>query len=254
MIDLHCHILPGIDDGAKTLEDSLDLARAAEADGIHTIVATPHHRNGAFDNDGNAIPQLVEDLNSHIKEHEIDVTVLPGQENRLTGELVDELKQGTAIPVHKSRYVLVEFPSVQVPHYANRLFFDLQVEGYMPIIVHPERNKTFAEHPNKLYELLQAGALTQVTADSFTKKVPKKTRQCAELLLDHHMVHVIASDAHDVNRRTFDLSTAYQSIQAKRGEEEVFYLMENAERIIDNETIYPEPPQQVKKKKFLGIF
>ncbi|MFB4163873.1 tyrosine-protein phosphatase [Alteribacillus sp. JSM 102045] len=254
MIDLHCHILPGIDDGPKTIEESMELARAAEADGIHTLIATPHHRNGAYDNPGDTIPHLVDYVNRVIKNSQIDVTVLPGQENRITGELLEELQQGTAIPLNHSRYVFVEFSSVQVPQYTSRLFFDMQVEGYVPIIVHPERNQTFLEHPNKLYELIKGGALTQVTAHCFTKKAPKKARQFAELLLDHQMLHLVATDAHDVKNRPFDLSKAYRFMESKQGEEEIFYLMDNAQRIAENEDIYPEPPERVKKKKFLGIF
>ncbi|SDI94398.1 tyrosine-protein phosphatase [Alteribacillus bidgolensis] len=254
MIDIHTHILPGIDDGPKTMEDSIALAKQAEAEGIHTMVATPHHQNGAFTNNGEDIRALVHYFNQVLKDNNVDLTVLSGQEIRMYGELLDDLNQGTAISVNDSRYVLVELSSVQVPRYTSQLFYDMQINGYVPVIVHPERNQTFKEKPEELYQLVKNGALTQVTAHCFTNRMNKKTRQFAEQLVTHNMAHIISSDAHNTDKRTFDLAFAYHRIEKKLGFDYLYILKENAERIITNQNVIIDPPERIKKKKFLGMF
>ncbi|MBR3118222.1 MAG: tyrosine protein phosphatase, partial [Oceanobacillus sp.] len=114
MIDIHSHILPGVDDGAKTEEDSLDMARAAVAQGITTIIATPHHKNGKYDNDAKSIINHVAILNELFKKEKIDLRVLAGQETRINGDMVQDIEKGELLPLNGSKYLFVEFPSGQV--------------------------------------------------------------------------------------------------------------------------------------------
>ncbi|MFB5662697.1 tyrosine-protein phosphatase [Alteribacillus sp. HJP-4] len=254
MIDIHTHILPGVDDGPQTMEESIALAKAAEEEGIHTIVATPHHRNGAFDNPGATVTSLVQYINESLKELHINVTVLPGQENRINGDLIEELENGTAISVNNSRYVLVEFSSVHIPNYTKQLFFDLQLHGYTPVIVHPERNQTFLERPDELYHLVKAGAITQITAHCLTGRIDKKTSQFARQLVEHNLTHVISSDAHNVEWRPFDLNEAYQILKNEFGSDVSHTFHTNAKCIVENKNVLIDPPQHIKKKKFLWLF
>src|SRR3982751_6893291 len=130
MIDIHCHILPGIDDGAKTIEDSVLMAKEAVREGIHTIIATPHHKNNQYENEKVSILEKVSHLNKHLSNEGIPLTILPGQENRIYGEIIhDYLSGGKILPLAETSYLFIEFPSGSVPNYAERLFYELQTEG-----------------------------------------------------------------------------------------------------------------------------
>src|SRR5690606_11132250 len=146
MIDIHSHILPGIDDGPKTMLDSLVMAQDAVNKGIHTIIATPHHQNGRYSNSKSDIELHVSKLNNQLQIENIPLTVLVGQETRLNSDIMTEVKSGDIATLKNTKYVIIEFPPREVPHYAEQILFDIQVAGYIPIIVHPERNLQIAEN------------------------------------------------------------------------------------------------------------
>src|SRR5690625_4699713 len=139
MIDIHNHILPGIDDGSKTEKDSINLAKAAVDEGISTIIATPHHRNGIYDNERDSIIKYVELLNELLKQEGIPVDILPGQETRINGDMLKELEEGKIQPLNDTKYVFVEFPFSSFLHYSEKLLLDLQVKIYISIIDPPAR-------------------------------------------------------------------------------------------------------------------
>ncbi|WP_281974569.1 tyrosine-protein phosphatase [Halobacillus litoralis] len=256
MIDIHSHILPGIDDGAETIEDSIEMARAAVDDGIHTIIATPHHQNGRYINESKEILPLVEDLNTHLENHNIPLSVLPGQESRIHGEMIEGLKENEVLPLNdkKNGYVFVEFPSNHVPRYAKQMLFDIQVAGYQPIIVHPERNTQIIQDPDLLLEMVERGTFTQVTAASVTGRFGKKIKKFTHQLIDSNLTHLIASDAHNTTSRGFCMSEAFDEVEKEFGPEIVDLFLENSEAVISGEALISDQPQPVKKKKLLGIF
>jgi protein-tyrosine phosphatase len=255
MIDIHCHILPGIDDGAKTIQDSIDLAKSAVAEGIDTIIATPHHRNGKYDNTKTDILPLVSELNETLKQEFINLEVLPGQECRIYGEILQDYHNGEILPLNiDSQYMFIEFPSSSVPRYAERLFYDIQVEGLIPVIVHPERNAELIERPDKLYKLVKNGAVTQLTASSLVGYFGKNIQKFSQQIIEANLTHFIASDAHNIHNRSFKMEEAMDYIEKKYGIDAVYYFTENAELLVGNKTIYKEIPEEIKKKKFLGIF
>ncbi|WP_226581145.1 tyrosine-protein phosphatase [Halobacillus litoralis] len=255
MIDIHSHILPGVDDGAQTIEESIRMAEAAVADGIKTIVATPHHKNGVFDNFKNNIAIQVAELNRTFQERGIDLEVLPGQETRVYGELVQGLEENEVLPINtNTNYVLVEFPSSSVPRFATQLFFDIQVAGYKPIIVHPERNKQIIENPDLLYSFVKKGAYVQLTAGSVCGHFGKKIKKFSEQLIEANLAHLIASDAHNTKTRGFCLSDAYGEVRENYGLDMVYMLSENAEDVVDNRVLQANPPEHVKKSKIFGLF
>ncbi|API92965.1 tyrosine protein phosphatase [Virgibacillus pantothenticus] len=255
MIDIHSHILPGIDDGAKNEEQSLKMAKAAIEQGIHTIIATPHHQNGAFNNFRWEIENNVEILNDFFKREGVPLTVLPGQETRIYGEMVEGLRQNELLPLNYSKYVFVEFPSDSVPRYTTQLLFDIQVEGYTPIIVHPERNRSLLEHPNLLYELVSKGALTQVTAGSVVGKFGKDIQKFTTQIIEANLTHFVASDAHNTTSRAFYLQEAYEDIKKNFGSDYFYMFLENSNLLVDNDHVNCLEPLRVKqKKKFLGLF
>ncbi|MCM3670890.1 tyrosine protein phosphatase [Mesobacillus maritimus] len=254
MIDLHCHILPGIDDGAQTIQDSLAMAKTAVQEGITTIVATPHHRNGHYDNPKSAIIKKVEELNQQLKHENIDLTILPGQETAINGDFLVDYENDQIMTLNGTHHVFVEFPSSHVPRYAEKMLFDLQLKGLVPVIVHPERNAEIHERPEKLYNLINKGSLAQLTAGSLCGKFGKKIKSFSEQLIEANLVQFIASDAHNVTSRAFHLGQAYDLIEKQYGTDMVYLFAENAELLIEDMNIFKEIPQQVKRKKFLGLF
>ncbi|MBM7652550.1 tyrosine-protein phosphatase [Neobacillus cucumis] len=254
MIDLHCHILPGVDDGAKDVSESILMARRAVEQGIRTIVATPHHLNNHYENPKQRILQNVKELNQVLRDEKIDLTILPGQETRIYGEMVDDYMRGEIQPVNGSPYVLVEFSSSHVPRYTEKLFYDLQVKGLVPIIVHPERNQEIIEQPDLLYKLVQNGALTQVTASSICGDFGKKIKNFSVQLIEANLTHFIASDAHNIHNRTFKLREAFDLIYEKYGNDIVYMFDDNAALVLKGNNVYKEVPEKIKKKKFFKIF
>jgi protein-tyrosine phosphatase len=255
MIDIHSHILPGIDDGAQTMQDSIEMAKAAVAEGIHTIIATPHHNNGKYENRKSDILPLVSKLNDAFKSEAIDLNVLPGQECRIYGEILEDYEKGHILTLNQSsQYLFIEFPSNSVPRYAEHLLYDIQVEGLTPVIVHPERNAELIERPEKLYKLVTNGAITQLTASSLAGYFGKKIQKFSQQMIEANLTHFIASDAHNTHNRTFKMEEAMDYIERKYGIDTVYYFTENAEMLIEDKTIFKEIPEQIKKKKFFGIF
>ncbi|WP_144555416.1 tyrosine-protein phosphatase [Bacillus sp. X1(2014)] len=254
MVDLHSHILPGVDDGARNLSDSVNMAKMAVEQGIHTIVATPHHLNNRYENPKQTIIDRVRELNKALLEEKIDLKVLPGQETRIYGEMVEGYELGEILPIDHTQYVLVEFSSGHVPRYTEKLFYDLQTKGLIPVIVHPERNQEIIERPEILFRLVEKGALTQVTAASICGDFGKKIKIFSLQLIDANLTHFIASDAHNTSNRKFKMREAFDIVQAKYGTEMVYLFQENAELVIEGSHIYKEVPERIRKKKFFNIF
>lgn len=254
MIDLHCHILPGVDDGAQSLSDSLNMARKAIEQGIHTIVATPHHLNNSYQNPKRQILDRVEELNKLLHQENVDVTILPGQEVRVYGEILEGYAAGEILPVNHTPYVLVEFPSNHVPRYTEKLFYELQMNGLIPIIVHPERNREIIERSDLLYQLVKKGALTQITAASICGDFGKKIRSFSFQLIENNLTHFIASDAHNITNRSFKMNEAFGVIQKKYGNDMVYYFSENAALVIDGMHVNKEDPERIKRKKLFKLF
>ncbi|MCA0991370.1 tyrosine-protein phosphatase [Guptibacillus hwajinpoensis] len=254
MIDIHCHILPGIDDGAKDLNDSLEMARQAQSQGITRIVASPHHKNGTFDNNFQDIVTEVNRLNKELTREGIDIEILPGQEVRIYGEMEEDLDVDLLTVNNSGVYMLIEFPSSHLPRYANKLLFDLQLKGIVPIIVHPERNREIMEDPSKLYRLIKEGSLSQVTASSVTGRMGKKIKKFSLDLLSHNLAHFVASDSHNTTTRPFDLRDAYDVVEKELGMSKRYEVQENPEEMIKGKMIDKDIPERIKKKKVLGLF
>jgi protein-tyrosine phosphatase len=255
MIDIHSHILSGIDDGAQTIDDAIAMARDAVKEGITTIIATPHHKNGRYENPKQSIIASVKQLNEIIKQHDIPLTVLPGQEVRIHGDLLESYEKGELLPLAgDSRYLFIEFPSNHVPRYADRLLFDLQLKGLIPIIVHPERNAEIMENPDRLYEFVKKGILTQLTASSVSGHFGKSIKKFSLQLIEANLAHFIASDAHNTTSRPFRMREAYDVIDQEFGINAVYFFQENAELLIRGQAVYREEPERIKRKKFLGLF
>lgn len=148
MVDLHCHLLPGIDDGSKNMDISR-LAREATENGVTHALLTPHHMNGRYVNHKQDVIRRTNEFQEQLKAHNIPLTVFPGQEVRINGQLLDALdKDDILFADTGNRYLILEFPDDDVPHYTNQMIFDLQQREITPVIVHPERNTKIMEQPD----------------------------------------------------------------------------------------------------------
>ena len=200
--DIHCHILPGIDDGAKTLEQSLAMARIAVADGIRTIFATPHHLNGVYSNPAVAVRAAVKQLQQALDAEQIELKLLPASEHHLVPELLEGLAGGAALTMGDfGRAVLVELPVHTIPLGSEELLEQIMALGLVPIIAHPERNSQLARQPERLADWVSMGCLAQVTAQSCTGQFGPMVQAVARQMLTRGLIHFLASDAHRDRRR-----------------------------------------------------
>jgi protein-tyrosine phosphatase len=256
MIDIHSHILPFMDDGAADWEAALSMAQDAVQDGISTVVATPHHANGVYMNPAPNIREAVQLLNERIQQTGLPLLVLPGQEIRMYGDLLNDLEQSQLLTLAGSRYILLEMPSSRVPRTMEETCHELVIQGFVPVIAHPERNAEIASNPAKLEKLIELGAFGQVTAQSLAGTFGSKLQKLSIDLCRRNAVHVIASDAHDSGHRPFGLSEAYKVLEKELGAEVSGIFRQNAQKIIANEELIRAIYTGSSKKlhKMFGFF
>ncbi|WP_207695653.1 protein-tyrosine phosphatase [Enterococcus sp. DIV0212c] len=254
MIDLHCHILPGIDDGAQSIDDSLEMARMAVKQGITHILCTPHHNNGKYNNTAGKVISCVAALQEELDHRNIPLTLFEGQEVRIGGDLPEQIQNNDILFADlDNRYILIEFPTNEIPAYAEQLFIKLLEAGHIPIIVHPERNSKFIEDPNELLPFLEMGVLTQLTAPSYVGVFGNKIEKTAKQMVAHNLVYMMASDAHNVEKRGFFMKKAYDAIAKDMGPKHVEAMQQMTKDILNGDDIRRPEFKEIKKKKF-GIF
>uniref|UniRef100_UPI0022E739CF tyrosine-protein phosphatase n=1 Tax=Enterococcus lactis TaxID=357441 RepID=UPI0022E739CF len=238
-IDLHCHILPGIDDGAENLDASIAMAEKAIQQGITHILCTPHHNNGKYSNEKSQVISLVASLQAELEKRQLPLTLLEGQEVRITGTLIEDIHRDEILFTDlDDTYLLIEFPTLEVPLYAERL---------------PERNAHFRKDPNHLLPFLDMGCLAQLTAPSYVGVFGKDIQKTAKMMVKHNLVQMAASDAHGVSKRTFYLKECYEQIAKDFGKEKVVQMKQVAKDLINGDEISYPVYEEVKKKKF-GLF
>ena len=230
MIDIHCHILPGIDDGADRLQTSLAMARMAARDGITTVIATPH-TNGVTVN-RTVVQQAVDRLNIELAEQDIDLVVVAGYE--IPANLVCDLQSYT---IADSPYILVEFPPQYLPEDAAETLYTLVQAGRKPIIAHPERNGSVLRNPELLRELVAVGSMIQLTAASVTGDFGPDILHCANYLLRNRLVHFLATDSHSPTFRKPVLSPARKAAARLIGREQADRLVIDNPKEILNKTV-----------------
>lgn len=215
MIDLHCHILPGIDDGAGDLSVSLRMARAAVEQGITVVACTPHILPGLYHNSGPAIRQAIKQLQDALDDNGIPLQLATGADVHMAPDFVAGLRSGRLLSIADSRYVLVEPPHHTAPPQIEEFFFNLVAAGYVPILTHPERLSWVPSRYQTIKNLVQSGVWMQVTAGSFAGAFGRNPLYWAQRMLDEGRVHLIATDAHDAERRRPDLAEG-RELAAKR--------------------------------------
>lgn len=238
MIDLHCHLLPGVDDGSKSMDISLKLANDAVRDGIDYALLTPHHMNGVYLNHKKEVIQQTQEFQVELDRHEIPLKVFPGQEVRINGDLLTALDQDDILFADEGgRYLMLEFPDDDVPSYTSNMIYELMQRGIIPIIVHPERNTKIMKQPDILYDLLNKGCLSQITAGSYVGTFGHKVQKFSKQLIQTGQAYVFASDVHDLPNRSYEMSNAFEKLGKELGPEYVSQFNRNAKKIINGDNV-----------------
>lgn len=228
MIDLHCHLLPGLDDGPRTVEQALRLCRMAVEDGITHAIVTPHIHPGRWENTRQDILEALRLLKRALAEEGIPLRLGCAAEVRLTDQIMRQVTSGD-IPFYGEsggyRIMLLEFPHGAIVPGSDKLVHWLMARGIRPLIAHPERNKQVMRDPGRLKPLIDAGCWLQVTAGSVVGGFGQRARKIARALLSEDVVTVVASDAHNHRSRPPQLSPAFTSIASEYGQERALRLM-----------------------------
>jgi len=215
MVDLHCHILPGLDDGPDKIEESLEMAETAIADGITHIVATPHS-NDRFWFDFTQVRRLRDELQARVGNR---LQIATGCDFHVNPENLASLrKEPRQYCVNQHNYLLVEFNEISIPPAMDRTLHEMQLSGLRLIVTHPERNMILRTHPERLREWVRRGCFVQVTGNALTGAFGATAQQMALQWIVEGMVHFAASDAHNNRNRPLRLRTAYDVVADRYGE------------------------------------
>lgn len=254
MIDLHSHILPGIDDGAKTIEESLAMARIAVANGTTVIAATPHVIEGRWLPEWNTIVSLCKELGTELKRENIALTIIPGAEVALNMDILDLIKGPGPYCLNSGKYILVELPATHIPQYTDEFFFTLQARGINPILAHPERHPEISRNPDLIVNWVNKGVLMQMNGPSLVGKMGERAMKTAEVLLNSNLIHFVGSDTHSPRSRTPRLTDAEEKAITLVGKEiaqQIFYT--NPLKIINSEELIIPDIQRIKAVKKTGL-
>jgi len=239
MIDLHAHILPGVDDGPATMDSSLMMARIAVSEGIDTVVATPHHLNGVYCMGRTDILAACKKMNGELENRQIPLTILPGSEVHLCPEIMDDYANDRLMTLNDSgKYFFLEMPDHFIAAAVRSLISRLVRLNTIPIIAHPERNLTIQRDTALLSGFTAAGALTQITGASLLGAFGTGTRTCCRQLLADRSVHLMASDAHSPDHRPPALRKAHQALAGLVGSDRADWMLKKApKQIIDGQPL-----------------
>jgi protein-tyrosine phosphatase len=197
LVDCHVHLLPGVDDGARSLEEALAMARLAIEDGITAAVVTPHHFNGSYSNEAQLIREQVATLKHELSAAGIPLDIYPGSELHLVPELPDALRTGKAMTFGDwGKAALVELPVHHIPIGTQQILESCLMQGITPVIAHPERNAQLCERLQILEDWIAMGCLAQVTVQSCTGRFGSRIQQAARRMVETRLIHIAASDGH----------------------------------------------------------
>ena len=215
MIDIHCHLLPQLDDGAESMEMACAMAEMAIEDGVTHVIGTPHASPGR-----QFVPALIKERRDELQSHfEGRLLIATGCDFHLSFENLQDIRHdATRFTLNQKNYLLVEFADFSIPPALDQALHELQLAGLRPIVTHPERNPLIRTQPERLFQWLRQGCYVQVTAQSLMGKFGKAAQEMALQWLDENVVHFIASDAHNITSRPLRLKETFDFVAKTRGE------------------------------------
>lgn len=253
MIDVHSHIVFGVDDGAKEIEQSAKMLQEAKEAGFHKIIVTPHYMEEYYECNKKEIAEKIEQIREKMP---IDMQIFQGNEIYITNRINSLLEEEKATTLNNSQYVLFELPINAEPFNITEVVYQILEQGRVPILAHPERYPYIQKNPNKLIPLIEDGVLMQCNYGSIIGIYGKEPKETIKKLLEHHMVHFLGSDTHRPNTIYPRIPQAIEEINKIVGEEEQKLLTTvHPEAIIQNQKIEEiENPIPIKKKSFFKLF
>lgn len=237
MIDMHSHILPGVDDGAQVLDDSLRLLNIAIENGVKTQYCTPHIHVGRYPNNRASLEAEFELFKRHVQQQQMDIELVLGSEVRIGAEVLPMVKQDEVVWLgrwNQQNVMLMEFPHNMIPAGSINVVEWLLKEGIQPLIAHPERNRGLQEQPGKLKQFLDAGCLLQVTSGSLTGRFGSTAKALALRLLSEKQITVLATDCHNLEYRPPDLADGVAVVSKLMGEAEAMAMVQDRPQQIMN--------------------
>lgn len=254
MIDVHSHILFGVDDGPFTIDETIRIVEKAKEEGITNIISTSHAFSPYYDVPMEEVKTQITLLNDVLRETGYDVTLHTGHEVRIHEHVVKNVKSGKVLTLANSRYLLLELPTQSVPAYTIRIIEALLAEGIIPIVAHPERNRGISEKPERLEKLVRHGALTQITASSVAGYFGKNIQKLSLDLIDANLVHVYGSDVHNLQTRPLLFNEGLDYLEKKGYGNMADLFLDNNERIIKNDSLQILEPSIPTSKKWWNLF
>jgi protein-tyrosine phosphatase len=237
-LDIHSHILPGVDDGARTMEQSLEMLRTAAAQGITSIILTPHHKAHQHSVSVASLREKVVALQTEANTQTIPIELYPGMEIYYRDGVAQLLEDGELATMADSRYVLIEFNPMEQFPYIRSAIYELTSCNFTPILAHVERYQCFLTKPENLLFAVEQGGFIQVNASTFTGELGFRGKQFVKKLLKERLIHFIATDTHDNERRAPLLVDCVRYLKKKTDDTYVRRLLhDNAARIILNESL-----------------
>lgn len=253
MIDIHCHILPEVDDGSRSLKESIEMALIAKEQGIKKIVNTSHYHPDFRYKKGAELLKELNDFNNVLKENKIDIEVVIGNEIYYTKDLIKQIDDLDFYTLNNSRYILIELPPTNFPSDLCNIVYELKEKNYVPVFAHVERYREVQENPELIYDVINAGAIIQINSHSILGKSGKELQRTCNTLISRNMVHVVGTDAHSSRRRTPIFLDAYKYVCETYSKEVADNLfIKNSNAIIHDEDLNISRPykEEVKKKGF----
>lgn len=255
MIDIHCHILPEIDDGAQNIEESIKMCQKAALLGVSGIVATPHMIPGEMPDDIieliNSKVQLLKDV---LAERNINIDIYSGAEIAISHDLPELLEEGKLLTINNTNYVLIELPFDKIPLYVEDVLYKLQIKGYIPIIAHPERNREIAKDIEIARKYLQKGAYFQINLSSLSGRYGKKAKLAAKSLIKNGFVHFIASDSHYSSSKALGMSGAEKLTKKLMSKELLKIVTEsNPKEMVLGKVIFASEVPGKNKRNYLKV-
>ena len=260
MIDMHSHILPGLDDGAADWEQAIAMARVAVEDGITEMTCTPHWVLGKYENGRMSVLKRFVEFQERLAEEKIPLKIHSGAELRIDMSILERVKSGELLTLNDgSGYLLLELPEEIIPANLSDFFWNLQLNGFRPILSHVERNAVLRDNPERLFRWVEAGILAQITAASLIGEGLEGISDFSRMLVEHRMVHMLVTDTHSLRRRKPELSKACRVIEEILGSEAAARMVcDTPQHVLRGEAVPVVDPiplnEQRKKGGFWSFF
>lgn len=255
MIDFHSHIMNNVDDGADSIETSLEILKIANKVGFNSIILTPHYMENYYEYDVEQISEKIDKIKQICKKENLNIELYQANEIYISNNIVNLIKNKKASTINQSRYVLFELPMNEEPPNLLEVIYSLKEDNKIPIIAHPERYLYVQKEPNKLIELIEMGVLFQSNYGSIIGQYGKQCQKTVKLLLKNNFIHFLGTDVHKSVNIYSKIEKIKEELEKVMNKEQMEKIMEkNAEKVLKNELIDITEPKLIQKKIFQIFF